>query len=123
MKPPFVLDETQLQTTASGLQYQIVEQGTGAVPQRGQQVEAHYHGTLMDGKLFDSSYNRGKTFSFKVGAGQVIAGWDEAFAMFAIGTKAIIILPSPLAYGDRGIPGAIPARATLRFDIEVIGAK
>jgi peptidylprolyl isomerase len=123
MKPPFALDESQLQTTASGLQYQIIEQGAGPVPARGQHVVAHYHGTLQDGSLFDSSYNRGTPFSFKLGAGQVIAGWDEAFGLFPVGTRAILILPYQLAYGEQGYPGAIPPRATLRFDVELVGTR
>jgi FKBP-type peptidyl-prolyl cis-trans isomerase len=123
MTPPFPLNTAELQTTASGLQYQIIEHGTGAVPTRGQTVRAHYHGTLEDGQLFDSSYKRGNPFEFQVGMGQVIAGWDEAFGMLPVGTKAILVLPYQLAYGERGYPGAIPPRATLRFDVELVGVK
>jgi FKBP-type peptidyl-prolyl cis-trans isomerase len=123
MTPPFTLTESDLQTTATGLQYQIVELGSGPVPTKGQTVQAHYHGTLADGKVFDSSYKRGAPFEFQVGRGQVIAGWDEAFGMFAVGTKAILVLPYQLAYGEGGYPGSIPPKATLRFDVELVGVK
>lgn len=100
------------------LQYKITKEGDGAIPQAGQTVKAHYTGWL-DGfdsiRKFDSSRDRGRPFSFKVGAGQVIRGWDEAFSTMKVGERRQIVLPSRLAYGDRGAGGIIPGGATLYF--------
>jgi peptidylprolyl isomerase len=122
--PPWTYNASDVKTTASGMQYVIIKQGTGAVPTAGQMVTANYHGTFpADGRVFDSSFQRGQPFQFRLGAGQVIRGWDEAFAMFPIGTRAVIILPPSLAYGERGAGGVIPPNATLRFDVELVGAQ
>lgn len=107
----------------SGMYYVITQEGDGPIPQSGQTVVAHYTGKFTDGKVFDSSVERGQPFSFAVGQGQVIQGWDIAFSKFPVGTKATLILPYTLAYGEKGYPGAIPAFSTLVFDIEVIGVK
>lgn len=111
-------------TTESGMKYLITKEGDGAVPSGGQTVKAHYTGWL-DGfdsdKKFDSSRDRGRPFTFKVGAGQVIRGWDEAFSTMKVGERRNIILPSRLAYGDRGAGGIIPGGATLYFDVELLG--
>ncbi|MFW5658647.1 MAG: FKBP-type peptidyl-prolyl cis-trans isomerase [Bacteroidota bacterium] len=115
------LDEDKLKETESGLKYQIIEEGSGNVPEKGQTVVAHYHGTTMDGQEFDSSYERGEPFNFPLGQGRVIKGWDEFFGMVPVGTKAIIILPPDLAYGAQGSPPKIPPSATLRFDVELLG--
>lgn len=110
-------------TTESGLKYLITKEGDGAIPSAGQMVKAHYTGWL-DGfdssKKFDSSRDRGRPFQFKVGAGQVIRGWDEAFGTMKVGERRNIILPSRLAYGDRGAGGIIPGGATLYFDVELL---
>lgn len=117
----FELDSSKIQFTKSGLQYQIVQKGNGEIPQQGQTVIAHYHGTLLDGTTFDSSFERGQPFQFPLGQGRVIRGWDEGFALFPVGTKAILIIPPDLGYGERGSPPKIPPQATLRFDVELLG--
>lgn len=109
-------------TTATGLQYVITTKGSGAQPQPGQVVIAHYHGTFLDGKVFDSSVKRNEPFAFTLGKRQVIKGWDEAFALMRIGDKATLIIPPQLAYGDKQ-RGAIPASSTLRFDVELLDIK
>lgn len=111
-------------TTESGMKYLVTKEGDGAVPSAGQTVKAHYTGWL-DGfdseKKFDSSRDRGRPFTFKVGAGQVIRGWDESFSTMKVGERRKIILPARLAYGDRGAGGIIPGGATLYFDVELLG--
>lgn len=109
--------------TASGMYYIITQQGKGAKATTGQTVVAHYTGTFNDGKKFDSSVDRGTPFEFKLGQGQVIKGWDEGFSILPIGSKATLILPYTMAYGEQGYPGAIPPKATLLFDVELIGVK
>lgn len=110
-------------TTDSGLQYKVTKEGTGAVPSPGQSVKAHYTGWL-DGfesiKKFDSSRDRGRPFTFKAGAGQVIRGWDESFLDMKVGERRNIIIPAKLGYGDRGAGGLIPGGATLYFDVELL---
>lgn len=110
----------KLQTTASGLKYVVVQDGNGGKPQKGTQVKAHYTGKLVDGKVFDSSVQRGEPFAFPVGAGRVIPGWDEAFLDMQKGEKRILVIPSDLAYGDRGRPPVIPPKATLVFEVELV---
>lgn len=107
----------------SGVKIDVVKQGTGPLPQRGQTVVVHYTGTLPNGKKFDSSRDRGQPFNFQLGAGQVIKGWDEAVAMMNLGTRAILTIPPQLAYGSRGAGGVIPPNATLIFDVELLGVK
>lgn len=109
-------------TTASGLHYVITQQGTGEKPKAGEKVTVHYRGMLLNGKQFDASYDRGQPFSFKLGKGQVIAGWDEGIALLNTGTKATFLIPSQLAYGKQGAGGDIPPSAVLRFDIELMDA-
>lgn len=109
--------------TASGMYYVITEKGTGANAVAGQTVVAHYTGKFNDGKKFDSSKDRNKPFEFVLGQGQVIKGWDEGFSILPIGTKATLLLPYTMAYGEQGYPGAIPPKATLIFDVELIGVK
>ncbi|KAI2497264.1 peptidyl-prolyl cis-trans isomerase [Fragilaria crotonensis] len=111
-------------TTESGLQYTVVKEGTGAVPNPGDTVKAHYTGWLDSfdsDKKFDSSRDRNRPFTFRVGAGQVIRGWDEAFSTMSVGERRKIILPPRLGYGDRGAGGIIPGGATLYFDVELLG--
>lgn len=107
-------------TTESGLKYIDQEVGTGATPQKGQTVEVHYTGTLTDGSVFDSSVERNRTFSFKIGVGQVIAGWDEGVGTMKVKGKRTLIIPPELGYGTRGAGGVIPPNATLIFDVELI---
>lgn len=109
--------------TASGLYYVVDKQGNGPLAKKGQTVTAHYTGTLWDGKKFDSSVDRGQPFSFPLGQHQVIDGWDEGFGLLRIGSKGKLIIPSYLAYGERGAGGVIPPNADLIFEVEMIGAK
>lgn len=115
---------TDFITTESGMQYKVLKEGNGAIPSLGQTVKAHYTGWLngfdSDTK-FDSSRDRGRPFSFAVGKGQVIRGWDETFSNMKVGERRQIILPPRLAYGDRGAGGIIPGGATLYFDVELLG--
>lgn len=104
--------------TASGLQYEILEAGNGEKPGRNSTVETHYHGTFIDGTVFDSSIERGEPATF--GVTQVISGWTEALQMMPTGSKWRIALPPELAYGDAGAPPAIPGGAALVFDIHLI---
>src|SRR5512133_3891560 len=99
--------------TASGLEYEEITPGTGAQATAGKTVSVHYTGTLPDGKVFDSSIPRGKPIDFRLGAGQVIKGWDEGIALMKVGGKARLTIPPHLAYGDRGAGGVIPPNATL----------
>ena len=114
-------------TTASGLQFTDSTVGTGASPQTGQTCVMHYTGWLytdgVKGKKFDSSLDRGQPFEFKIGAGQVIKGWDEGVASMKVGGKRTLIIPAALGYGARGAGGVIPPNATLMFDVELLGVK
>lgn len=115
--------DTNVITTASGLKVKVTEKGTGRQVQKGDKVTAHYTGTLADGKKFDSSKDRNQPFSFKVGIGQVIPGWDEGFQLLNIGDKATFTIPPQIGYGATGAGGGvIPPNATLIFDVEVIDA-
>ncbi|MCA9952917.1 MAG: FKBP-type peptidyl-prolyl cis-trans isomerase [Anaerolineales bacterium] len=114
------VDPDDLVETESGLKYYDIVEGDGATPEQGQVVEVHYSGWLQeDGTKFDSSVDRGETFSFALGTGGVIAGWDEGVATMKVGGKRQLVIPAELAYGENGRPG-IPPGATLIFDIELI---
>ena len=106
-------------TTASGLQYEDAVVGTGIEAVAGKGVEVHYTGTLADGTKFDSSHDRKKPFSFRLGGKQVIAGWDEGVAGMKVGGTRKLVIPGNLAYGSRGVPGTIPANAELTFVVEL----
>lgn len=103
-----------------GFYYMVTKEGSGAMPKPGQTVIVNYTGKFNDGTTFDSSIGK-QAFSFPLGQGKVIKAWDLAFAMFPQGTKATILIPYTLAYGEQGYPGAIPPKATLIFDIELLG--
>ncbi|MBD2066714.1 FKBP-type peptidyl-prolyl cis-trans isomerase [Leptolyngbya sp. FACHB-671] len=107
-------------TTPSGLQYIDIEEGTGATPQAGQTVVVHYTGTLQNGTKFDSSRDRNQPFSFPLGAGRVIRGWDEGISTMKVGGRRQLIIPPELGYGARGAGGVIPPNATLIFDVELL---
>jgi FKBP-type peptidyl-prolyl cis-trans isomerase len=104
--------------TASGLLYEVIEAGTGATPSASDKVTVHYRGTLIDGSVFDSSYDRGQPATF--GVGQVIKGWTEALQLMPTGSKWKLYIPAELAYGERGAPPRIGPGAVLIFDVELI---
>lgn len=108
------------QQTASGLRYQIIQEGTGEQATAGQTVSVHYKGQLLDGTVFDSSYKRQQPIDFVLGQGQVIPGWDEGVSLLKVGDKARFVIPSDLAYGSRGAGGVIPPDAALLFDVELV---
>ena len=110
-------------TTASGLKYTDEVLGTGATPQKGQTVTVHYTGTLLNGKKFDSSVDRGTPADFKIGIGNVIKGWDEALMTMKVGGKRHLVIPPNLGYGAAGRPPDIPGNSTLVFDVELLGVK
>jgi FKBP-type peptidyl-prolyl cis-trans isomerase len=107
-------------TTPSGLQYWDIVAGTGATAVAGSQVSVHYTGWLTSGEKFDSSVDRGQPFSFPLGGGQVIKGWDEGVAGMKVGGKRQLRIPPELGYGAAGAGGVIPANATLIFDVELL---
>jgi FKBP-type peptidyl-prolyl cis-trans isomerase FklB len=104
--------------TASGLQYQIIAEGDGEKPGPTDQVKCHYHGTLIDGTVFDSSVQRGEPATFPVNG--VIQGWVEALQMMEVGSKWRLFVPSDLAYGERGAGGSIGPNTALIFDVELL---
>jgi FKBP-type peptidyl-prolyl cis-trans isomerase len=110
-------------TTSSGLQYIDQVVGTGDTAKAGQTVSVHYTGCLTNGKKFDSSVDRGQPFSFRLGVGQMIKGWDEGVQGMKIGGKRKLTIPSNLGYGARGAGGLIPPHATLVFDVELLGVQ
>ena len=105
-------------TLPSGLQYKVITAGTGKSPQKSDKVTVHYRGTLIDGTEFDSSYSRNKPATF--GVGQVIPGWTEALQLMKEGDKWELVVPSKLAYGERGAGARVPANSTLVFEVELI---
>jgi len=110
-------------TTPSGLTYLITKKGTGRQLKAGDTVILNYTGTLTNGVKFDSSHDRNEPLAFKLGAGQVIKGWDEGVGKLRVGDHAILVIPGKLAYGPNGIPNVIPPNATLIFIIEVLDVK
>ncbi len=110
-------------TTPSGLSYIDVKEGTGVSPKKGQTVTVHYTGRLADGTKFDSSIDRGQPFSFTIGVGQVIKGWDEGVATMKVGGKRKLIIPPTLGYGERGFSNVIPPNSVLHFDVELLDVR
>jgi peptidylprolyl isomerase len=110
-------------TTESGLQYVDLVVGTGRQAELGDTATVHYTGWLADGKKFDSSRERNEPFSFRVGAGQVIKGWDEGVSTMRVGGKRKLIIPPQLGYGSRGAGNVIPPNATLTFEVELLGLR
>jgi len=118
------VDEEKIITIKeNGLQYFVRKEGKGKTPVAGDTITAHYAGYLVDGTKFDSSFDRNQPFETQIGVGRVIPGWDEAFLKMKEGEKRVLILPYYLAYGERGYPPVIPAKATLIFDVELISVK
>ncbi len=107
-----------VQTTASGLQYQVVTEGAGATPTDADEITVNYHGTLLDGEVFDSSRDRGQPLTIKMA--EVVPGWREALKLMKEGGKIIAWIPSDLAYGPAGSPPRVGPNATLKFEIELI---
>lgn len=114
-------------TTDSGLQITTTKDGTGETVKNGDTVSMNYTGKLDDGTVFDSNvdpkFNHLTPFEFTLGVGMVIKGWDEGILGMKVGEKRTLVIPSDLAYGDSGIPGTIPGKATLTFDVELLGIK
>jgi FKBP-type peptidyl-prolyl cis-trans isomerase FkpA len=110
-------------TTTSGLRYEDIEPGTGDTAQSGQKAKVHYTGWLTNGEKFDSSKDRNEPFEFKLGAGQVIKGWDEGVAGMKVGGKRRLTIPPALGYGSRGAGGVIPPNAELIFEVELLGVR
>jgi peptidylprolyl isomerase len=119
--------ESKMTKTASGLQYEDTKGGTGESPKTGQTCVMHYTGWLWEngakGKKFDSSLDRGTPFSFPLGQGRVIKGWDEGVATMKVGGKRTLLIPPDLGYGARGAGGVIPPNATLLFEVELLEVK
>ncbi len=111
----------EVKTTESGLQYEVLKEGTGASPSATETVKVHYHGTLTNGKVFDSSVERGDTIEFPLN--RVISGWTEGLQLMKEGAKYRFYIPYHLAYGERGSPPAIPPYSTLIFDVELFEVK
>ena len=110
-------------TTSTGLKYEDLVEGKGDVANAGQAVDVHYTGWLTDGNKFDSSKDRGQPFSFTLGTGGVIKGWDEGVQGMKVGGKRKLTIPAQLGYGSRGAGGVIPPNATLIFEVELLAIR
>ena len=109
--------------TDTGMKYEIIKEGTGPSPVRGDSVTVHYTGWLEDGTKFDSSVDRKQPFTFKLGVGQVIQGWDDGVATMKVGGITKFFIPPELGYGSRGAGGVIPPNAKLIFEVELLSIK
>lgn len=118
--PAEPVDLTGMEADEAGILVKVLQPGEGPVPERGARVRVHYTGWLEDGRKFDSSVDRKRPFVFRVGRGEVIRGWDEEVARMHVGEKRRVLIPAPLAYGDRRA-GMIPPDSNLVFDIELLG--
>lgn len=116
-----ITDLSQTKKYGSGLIIVTVEEGPGPKPPVGENVNVHYHGQLTNGTKFDSSFDRGQPFSFPLGGGRVIKGWDQGIAELNMGSKALLVVPPHLGYGSNNM-GTIPPNSTLLFSVEVMGA-
>lgn len=119
MAAKYKAGEAEVQRTSTGLGYIIQEKGSGPSPQAGQTVRVQYVGTLMDGTVFDNSFERGEPISFPLGVGRVIPGWDEGIALLGEGGKGYLFIPHQLGYGEAGSPPAIPGNSELVFYVEL----
>ena len=113
----------EMTKTSSGLWYKIIKNSIKPKPKNGEMVKVHYTGMLLNGEVFDSSYSRNMPIEFVLGSGRVIKGWDEGISLIPIGASAKLVIPSDLAYGEKGAGGVIPPNSTLIFEIEVIDSK
>jgi len=116
-------DLKNVQTTESGLRYSFIKEGTGAFPRPNDVVTVNYEGKLLSGKKFDSSYDREEPFSFTLGVGKVINGWDEGITLLPVGSEAILLIPSNLGYGTSGFGKEIGSNQVLIFRIEVLSSE
>lgn len=116
-------NEANAKMYASGLKKFIVKEGTGVIPKKGQKVTIHYSGYFRNGKMFDSSIKKGKPLTRAIGVGQLIQGWDEGVTKMKVGEKAILYIPSYLAYGTSGIKGVIPPNSDMIFELELLDVK
>lgn len=110
-------------TMIGKMKVEDVREGSGLEAKKGKQVVVNYHGTLENGTVFDSSYQRNQPFEFKLGAGRVIQGWDKGFAGMRVGGKRVLTIPPEMAYGAQGVPPVIPPNATLQFEVELLDVK
>lgn len=120
---PVSVDANGIATMASGLKYKDIVEGTGESPNPGKFVTVHYTGTLTNGKKFDSSLDRGQPYTFVIGKGKVIKGWDEGVMTMKVGGKRKLIIPPDLGYGSRGSGPDIPPNATLLFEVQLLGIR
>jgi len=123
VRKKIMTNESNAVTTASGLTYIVTKKGEGEQLKVGDNIIVNYTGLFTDGRKFDSSLDRGTPFSFSLGAGRVIKGWDEGFAKLKVGDHATLIIPPSIGYGERGAGGIIGPGATLIFIVEVLGVK
>lgn len=123
VKPGVPCPSTSATTTSSGLTYMVTRKGSGQQLKVGDTVVVQYTGLLTNGTRFDSSLERNQPFAFRLGAGQVIKGWDEGIAQLRVGDQATLIIPPQLGYGAGGAGGVIPPNATLIFIVEVVGIR
>jgi peptidylprolyl isomerase len=123
VKPNVPCPSSSAMTTVSGLTYMVTRKGSGQQLKAGDTVIVQYTGLLTNGTQFDSSLQRNEPFAFRLGAGQVIKGWDEGVAQLRVGDQATLIIPPQIGYGARGAGGVIPPDATLIFIIEVVGIR